>query len=91
MAGSLNHMADKSGHWSTANLENGGDKFEALSECWNVIVELSGGDRERVNEALRKLNYPELASAPKTLLHTDWEQAYPSGRFGSLPGYRRKP
>ena len=68
MAGSPNHLvrdqADEygpRGSFRLDTIDNMGDALEACEECFYVIVELSGGDQERINEALRKLRYPTIS------------------------------
>lgn len=61
MAGSLNHVVDPtSGQFRMEHIENLGDAYEALEECFHLILLLTGGKKGRVNKYLRKLNYPTI-------------------------------
>lgn len=54
MAGSLNHIVDdETGKFQMSTIDNLGDAHEALDECFKVILKLTGGDRDKVNEALK--------------------------------------
>ena len=58
MAGSLRHIVDEDGHFTTALLDACyRDSAEALRECFNIIRVLSVGDRKKVNRACKRLGY----------------------------------
>ena len=59
MAGSLSHITDRDGSFSIDLIENMGDAYEALEECFFLIRELSEGDTSKVSVACNKLNYPD--------------------------------
>ncbi|NJL25038.1 MAG: hypothetical protein HC902_07600 [Calothrix sp. SM1_5_4] len=65
MAGSYSHIVnDKNDFIGTELLDNLGDAYEALEECWYMINFLAGGDKKKVFEAHRKyvaLSNPEYA------------------------------
>lgn len=71
MAGSLNHIVGDEGFFSMDLIENLDDAHEALHECFNIIQELTGGKKSKVNAVMRKLNFPEIECNMK---HTerDW-------------------
>ena len=54
MAGSLAHLVDKDGRFNMSLIENFGDAYEALEDCYMVIYHLAGGDTKRVSEACQK-------------------------------------
>jgi len=60
MAGSLNHIINGDGTFRMGGIENLGDAHEALDECFKIIMELTGGDKERVNAACRQLRFPTI-------------------------------
>jgi hypothetical protein len=60
MAGSLNHIFDKNHKFTMDTIENMGDAYEALEECFNVIQYLADGDVERINVALKAHRYPTI-------------------------------
>jgi len=60
MAGSLNHIIGRKGKFSMDHIENMGDAYEALEECFHLIHAMTGGKKEEVNEYCRDLNYPEI-------------------------------
>lgn len=49
MAGSLNHIVDDDGRFSMDTIENLGDAWEALEECYAIIYHLAGGDSAKVS------------------------------------------
>lgn len=52
MAGSYSHIVDKDNKFKGVELiENLGDAYEALEECWHIIDILSGSDKDKINEA----------------------------------------
>lgn len=54
MAGSYSHLVDDQGRFQGVELiDNLGDAYEALEECWGMIWFLAGGDAARVEEAER--------------------------------------
>lgn len=60
MAGSLNHIVDEDGTFRMGGIENLGDAHEALDECFKIIMELTGGDKEKINAVCRKLHFPQI-------------------------------
>ena len=61
MAGSLNHIVNpNTGQFETESIENLGDAWEALDECFHIIMALTGGKRDRVNVICDKLNFPRI-------------------------------
>ena len=46
-------------------IENLGDAHEALDECFKIIMELTGGDKEKVNEVCRRLRLPRIEANMK--------------------------
>lgn len=67
MAGSLNHIISKDGTFTMDYLDHLGDAHEALSECFHIILRMSGGDMSKVSDACRSLGYPD----PFTNRHGD--------------------
>ena len=59
MAGSLNHIIDTDGAFTMDLIDNLGDACEALEECYALILELSGGDMDKVSAACRKHRFPD--------------------------------
>lgn len=53
MAGSYGHIVSKKGRkfLGTSLLDNMGDAYEALEECYLMIEELSGGDQAKIDAA----------------------------------------
>ncbi len=62
MAGSLNHIVSDAGQFRMGSIENMGDAHEALDECFKIILELTGGNKEDVNRVLDKLRFPSIES-----------------------------
>ena len=61
MAGSLNHIVDsETGEFTMDSIDNLGDAYEALEECFHLIRVMTGGSMDEVNEYCRALNYPEI-------------------------------
>jgi hypothetical protein len=60
MAGSLNHIIGDDGRFYMDSIENLGDAYEALEECFAIIYHLSGGELEPINEICDKLHFPRL-------------------------------
>lgn len=58
MAGSLNHIVSDTGHFHMDSIENLGDAYEALEECFALIYELSGGDMDKIKAACDKHHFP---------------------------------
>ena len=63
MAGSLNHLIDENGEYNEDSIENLGDAYEALDECWRIIVEFTDGDLARLQAVCRRVG----AVVPKRL------------------------
>jgi len=57
MAGSLNHIIGDDGKFTMELIENLGDAYETLEECYALIIELSGNDMTKVSKACKKLNF----------------------------------
>ncbi len=54
MAGSYRHITTKNNEFIGIDLiDNLGDAYEALEECFLMIDNLSGGDKQRIFEAWR--------------------------------------
>jgi len=62
MAGSLNHIVDDDGTFRMGGIENLGDAHEALDECFKIILELTGGEKTKINDVCRKLHFPQIAT-----------------------------
>ena len=60
MAGSLNHIVDDDGHFTMDSIENLGDAWEALEECFHIILELTEGKKEIIDPVCRKLHFPGI-------------------------------
>ena len=61
MAGSLRHIVDSdTGKFTMDCLDHMGDAREALSECFHLIIAMTGGDMDEVNEYCRALCFPEI-------------------------------
>lgn len=60
MAGSLNHVVADDGTFTMDYIENLGDAHEALHECFEIIRELTGGDRYNVNRVCDRLGFPAI-------------------------------
>lgn len=59
MAGSLNHVVDDvTGQFKMTSIENLGDAYEALDECFKIIVALSGGQKFVLNPILKSFKFP---------------------------------
>lgn len=51
MAGSYRHIVDKNNTFiGIKHIENLGDAWEALEECWHFIDILSGGDKQKISD-----------------------------------------
>ena len=59
MAGSLAHIVGSDGRFTMDLIENLGDAWEALEECYGIIIALSEGDMIRVSAACRTLGFPD--------------------------------
>lgn len=59
MAGSLFHIVAEDGSFRMGSIENLGDAHEALDECFKIIYNLTGGQKDKVNESLRGVG-PEI-------------------------------
>lgn len=52
MAGSYRHITNADGAFQGTDLiDNVGDAYEALLECYEMIQYLSGGDKRKIHEA----------------------------------------
>ena len=61
MAGSLNHIVDSdTGEFDMDLIENLGDAYEALKECFYLIKAMTGGKMEEVNQYCKDLHYPTI-------------------------------
>jgi len=55
VAGSYNHIVEENGALrGIDSLENWGDMYEAIEECFGMIWYLANGDADKVEEARRK-------------------------------------
>lgn len=59
MAGSYRHITDKDNNLISNEefpnmIENLGDAYEAIEECWHLIDILSGGDKKKIAAAYLK-------------------------------------
>ena len=55
MAGSWGHIVADDGRFrGTELIENLGDAYEALEECYGIVMVLSGGDQEQIADAARR-------------------------------------
>ena len=52
MAGSYNHIVDNDGNFKFDSIENMGDAYECIEECFWLINYLSNGDRTEINKAI---------------------------------------
>jgi hypothetical protein len=59
MAGSLNHIIDSNGKFCMDSIENLGDAYEALEECFMIIYELAGGDSKKISTVCQKYGFPD--------------------------------
>lgn len=57
MAGSLRHIVDDQGDFTIDLIENLGDAFEALEECFDIINVLSNGRKTTINHACAEAGY----------------------------------
>ena len=60
MAGSLRHIIDHKGRFTTDGIENLGDATEALEECFFIIKKLTNGKAETINTVCNKYNIPNI-------------------------------
>jgi hypothetical protein len=67
MAGSLNHITSDDGEFIGIDLiDNLGDAYEALEDCFHLIAILSGGDKDKINTALEMMSCPKIKSNLKS-------------------------
>ena len=59
MAGSLKHIIGVDGNLTMELIDHLGDAYEALEECYVIIIELSGGDMKKVSAACLKHKFPD--------------------------------
>ena len=59
MAGSFNHIVSNDGKFTMGHIENLGDAYEALEECFILIYKLSGGDSSRISEVCKECGFPD--------------------------------
>jgi hypothetical protein len=64
MAGSLSHIVAEDGSFRFDLLDNMGDCYEALEECFDIIGVLVNGDGDALNAVCAQLNYPAVDAAP---------------------------
>ena len=63
MAGSFNHLVSKDGEFHLDLVRHSDrDYSEALAECWDIIVHLTGGSVVQINAALDALDYPTISA-----------------------------
>ena len=61
MAGSLSHIVDSdTGEFTMDTIENMGDAYEALEECFHLIRAMTGGKMDEVNSYCNSLHYPTI-------------------------------
>ena len=63
--GSLRHIVGEDGHFKMDTIENMGDAYEALHECFEIIRLMTGGNKEVVNRYCRLREFPEIRSDMK--------------------------
>jgi hypothetical protein len=63
MAGSLSHIVADDGALTFELVETGGDRIEALEECFDLIAYLAK-DKATLDAACRALNYPVPRAMP---------------------------
>lgn len=59
MAGSLSYIVGRDGCFTMDLIENLGDAYDALEQCYLLIIELSGGDMERISAACNQFGFPD--------------------------------
>lgn len=59
MAGSLKHIIEEDGTFVMDSIENLGDAYEALHECFHVILDLADGDMDRITAICKRRRYPD--------------------------------
>lgn len=75
MAGSYRHIADHNNEFQGIDLiGNLGDAHEALEECFYMILELTGGDKEKIHQAW-------LNGYAKKFLHASNEELFTFHHF----------
>jgi hypothetical protein len=73
MSGSFNHIVNEVGQFTMNSLEDMGECQEALKECFDLIMVLSGRDWGKVDSAMKELNpiasisYKELTTVEDRL------------------------
>lgn len=79
MAGSYRHITNGTGRFiGTNEIDNLGDAYEALEECYGMIQFLTGGDAARITEAVER--YKEglrIGGAPRW---AGWLEGYQGAR-----------
>ncbi len=53
MAGSLAHIIGKDGKFTTVRIKDGVDVYDALEDCFKIIVAMSEGEMARVSAACK--------------------------------------
>lgn len=78
MAGSYRHITNADGSFRGADLiDNLGDAYEALEECYDMIQQLTGGDKKKIHKAwleghFKKRCPPE--NLPMATFERFWEE-----------------
>jgi len=57
MAGSFSMIVGENGKFTMESIENMGDAFEALHECFEIIRALTGGKKDKINERCKKAGF----------------------------------
>ncbi len=71
MAGSYAHIVDKDNNFIGIELiDNLGDAWEALEECYNMIQYLTGGDRNKLAEAVNSATHSNYTAET----YLDWKE-----------------
>lgn len=75
MAGSYGHITDDAGRFiGTDGIDNLGDAYEALEECYGMIQFLSGGTKGIIEEARRQSDEGlRIGGAPRW---AGWTEGY---------------
>jgi len=60
MAGSLLHIVGDDGKFTMDLLGTMGDACEALDDCYELIVRLTGGKKEIINKHAKPMRMPAL-------------------------------
>lgn len=62
MAGSLNHIVDNDGQFTIDLIDDMGDAYEALEECFHIVHRLTQiVGRSELDRICDELNYPRVS------------------------------